>query len=263
MSANNQYFVVAKDQLLCTLEGELVLLSDQEFSDLALDMLSRHRILGDNRPSLWVMSTHQRDLDGYQWLGLRAQLGLISDEQFQLAGRALQLLRWHYDHQYCGRCGQATVQHPYDLAKTCVTCALDVYPRLSPCIITLVVRGDYCLLALHKRSTRQTRSCLAGFIEIGESPEQTLVREVREEVGVAVTNIRYVISQPWPFPGQLMLGYFADYVDGDIVVEPQEIVAADWYRYDQLPDVPNIATISGRLIDIFVQQRKALHLDTK
>lgn len=263
MSVNNQYFIAANDQLLCTYEGGLLLLSEQEFLGLGVDVLSQHPILSDNHPSLWVVAIRQCAIEGYQWLGLRTQLGVLTEDQFQLAGRALQLLRWHYDHQYCGRCGQATVQHSHDLAKTCATCSLDVYPRLSPCIIVLVVRGDYCLLALHKRSTRQTRSCLAGFIEMGESAEQTLVREVREEVGIEVNNIRYIASQPWPFPGQLMLGYFADYADGDIVVEQEEIVAADWYRYDQLPDTPHIASISGRLIDIFVQQRKALHLNMK
>ena len=132
---------------------------------------------------------------------------------------------------------------------------MDFYPRLSPCIITLITRGDECLLAWHTRSKEEKYSCLAGFIEIGESPEQTLVREVMEEVGVSVNNIRYVESQPWPFPGQLMLGYFADYTGGDIRLDENEILAAKWFRYDQLPKVPPVTTISGRLIHAFVQAR--------
>lgn len=260
MQNNNKYFIAANDQLLCSLEGNLLILNDQEFSGLGIDVLSRHIILADNQQQFWAVAVNQRDIEGYQWLGLRAQVGVIAEEQFQLAGRALQMLRWHYDHQYCGRCGQPTVQHPHDLAKSCTACSLDVYPRLSPCIITLVIRGDYCLLARHKRSSNQTNSCLAGFIEIGESPEQALVREVMEEVNIQVNNIRYIMSQPWPFPGQLMLGYLADYASGDIVVDQYEIVEANWYRYDQLPNIPSIATISGRLIDVFVQQRKAAHL---
>jgi NAD+ diphosphatase len=198
---------------------------------------------------------------GYQWLSLRNLFERLPEHEFQLAGRALQVLRWHFDHQFCGRCGQPTLQHAQDLAKSCVHCAIDFYPRLSPCIITLITRGDECLLAWHTRSTEEKYSCLAGFIEMGESPEQTLIREVKEEVGLEVSHIRYLASQPWPFPGQLMLGYFADYASGDIKLDQQEIRSAHWFRYNQLPKTPLPTTLSGRLINAFVQERIRVNND--
>lgn len=260
MQTNNNYFIAANDQLLCDIDGNLLVFTEQELLSLKIEVLTQHLIFVDSQQQLSVLATHGNDIAGYQWLSLRSQLSLISEEQFQLAGRALQMLRWHYDHQFCGRCGQATQDHPHDLAKTCGNCAIDFYPRLSPCIITLITRGEYCLLAQHARSTNQTHSCLAGFIEIGESPEQALAREVMEEVGIQVKNIRYISSQPWPFPGQLMLGYFADYAEGNIIVDQKEILAANWFKYDQLPKIPAITSIAGRLINTFVQQQTASHI---
>jgi len=256
---NNRYYIVSQDLLLCDTDGQLRIIEEDEFSELRLTAKSSHLFYSDNLRNFIVVEIHGDDFvtGNYQWQGLRSQLGLLSESDFQMAGRALQILRWHYDHQYCGRCGAKTQKHQRDLARHCVTCSLDFYPRLSPCIITLVTRGDFCLLAWHNRSKTRRYSCLAGFIEPGETPEETLVREVLEETAIAVKNVRYHSSQVWPFPGQLMLGYFAEYDSGEIQVDPQEIIEAAWFRFDQLPEVPPGATISGRLIDEFVRQRKS------
>ncbi len=260
---SKQYVVVANDQFLCSTGGDLAVLEENEFSFLNIEINLQLAIVKNKNEQVLVVTTSQQEIAGYQWMSLRSRLGLISDDRFQLAGRALQMLRWHLDHQYCGRCGNQTVHHQKDLAKTCTQCLLDFYPRLSPCVIVLVARGDYCLLAHHTKSSSEIFTCLAGFIEIGESPEQTIVREVMEEVSVKVSNIKYMASQPWPFPGQLMLGYFADFLSGDIMVDQNEIIAAAWYHYNQLPKVPGAATLSGRLINAFVQQRNALHNSIK
>ncbi len=191
----------------------------------------------------------------YEWVGLRSQLGQISDQLFQLAGRALQILLWHADHRFCGRCGQLTHPHNLDCAKVCQNCDLLFYPRISPCVIGLVERGDYCLLAHNVKFSAPKYSTLAGFIEPGETPEQALAREVMEEVGVQIANIRYFSSQPWPFPGQLMLGFHADYDRGDIVVDGVEIDDARWFHARELPLTPATSTISGQLIQDFVQRR--------
>jgi NAD+ diphosphatase len=263
LSDADLYFVIADEKFLCASDGSLIVASESALAELSIEVsLSvpvRYKILTEDSQRYWVICVAEKAIVGCQWLGLRTQLGQIPEAQFQLAGRALQIVRWHFDHQFCGRCGRLTEQHKDDLAKTCHHCTLDFYPRLSPCIITLIVRDDYCLLAKHARSKQDRYSCLAGFIEVGESPEQTLEREVKEEVNIEVNNIRYFASQPWPFPGQLMLGYFADYAAGEILVDEQEIMAASWYRYDELPHVPPIATISRQLIDAFVQERKLLH----
>lgn len=253
------YYIIAEEKFLCREDNSLALLTQSDFIQLSLNAEVEHRFKNHVGDDACVVSVVAKNLVGYQWLGLRSLLEQLSEAEFQVAGRALQILRWHFDHQFCGRCAKPTIQYSQDFAKTCVDCKLDFYPRLSPCIITLVTRGDECLLAWHTRSRDEKYSCLAGFIEMGESPEQTLEREVKEEVGLSVGNIRYIASQPWPFPGQLMLGYFADYVAGDIVVDQEEIVVARWYSYDRLPKIPPATTISGQLIKAFVQERQSIH----
>jgi NAD+ diphosphatase len=251
-------YVISEENFLCAENGDLILFDEAHVNELSLDVIVKQPMKHHDGYEIQVVCVAPKNLVEFKWMGLRNFLDQLSEVEFQTAGRALQILRWHFDHQFCGRCGNATMQHMKDLAKTCQKCAVDFYPRLSPCIITLITRGDECLLAWHKRSKDEKYSCLAGFIEMGESPEQTLEREVREEVGLSVKNIRYVASQPWPFPGQLMLGYFADYAGGDIQVDQDEIVSAYWFAYDQLPKTPPITTISGRLINEFVQERQGL-----
>jgi len=261
VSVSRRYFVTANEQLLANSNSDFALLTEAEFHQLSLPHNVVQQVGAFAGLDYFVADVAEQTLENYQWISLRSKLGLISEDEFQLAGRALQVIRWHHDHAYCSRCGNPTEQHPQELAKVCKPCSLHFYPRVSPCIITLVTRGDECLLAWHTRTKTPRYSCLAGFIEIGESPEQTLVREVMEEVGIVVDNVRYVASQPWPFPGQLMLGYFADYHSGDIAIDPKEIAAASWFRFDQLPAIPPVATISRRLIDEFVQQRTLFHMN--
>lgn len=179
-------------------------------------------------------------------------LGRIDEQLFALAGRASQLLAWERDHKYCGRCGQAMRMDIDERAMCCDPCATISYPRIAPCIIVLITRGEELLLARNANFPRPMYSTLAGFIEAGESAEETLVREVREEVGVEVANISYFQSQSWPFPSQLMLGYFAEYVSGKIVCDPVEIEDAQWFHYRELPMVPPASSISGQLIAHYI-----------
>ena len=180
-------------------------------------------------------------------------LGRVEDPVFALAGRAAQLLAWERDHQFCGRCGARMDLDPVERAMRCSPCRIINYPRIAPCIIVLVTRGEELLLARNINFPRPMYSTLAGFIEAGESAEETLVREVREEVGVEVADLRYFGSQSWPFPNQLMLGYFASYAGGDIVCDPAEIADAQWFHYTALPQVPPASSISGQLIRSYVQ----------
>lgn len=186
--------------------------------------------------------------------GLRQLLFESEEQLFPLLSRAAQVTTWSRDHGFCPRCSGALVHHQQDLAKECEACGLIQYPRLSPCIITLITRGEYCLLAQGVRFSEPRYSTLAGFIEAGESAEDALAREVREEVGIEVTNIRYHCSQSWPFPHSFMLGFFAEYLSGEIVPEPGEIVDARWFHYSELKDtpIPPGFTISRHLIDAFL-----------
>ncbi len=191
--------------------------------------------------------------------GLRSLLGTVPDDLFNMLGRALQICAWHRDHQFCGRCGNPTTEVINERARYCSACVLSFYPRISPCVIVVIRRGQECLLARNTRWQANYFSAIAGFIEPGETVEQALCREVLEEVSIKVENIRYFASQPWPFPGQLMLGYHADYQSGEIRVDGVEIAEARWYPYDSLPPGPNPHSLSGRLISDFVSRCRQAH----
>ena len=192
--------------------------------------------------------------DSYQAGNLYQLLGRVDEEVFALAGRARQLLAWQRDNGFCGRCGSAMRRHDQEIAMFCEPCDTLIYPRISPCIIVLVTRGEEMLLARNANFPVRMFSTLAGFIEAGESVEQCLEREVREEVGLEVENIRYFKSQSWPFPNQLMLGFYAQYRAGEIVCADGEIAEAHWFMPDDLPDIPPDYAISGQLIAGHVKQ---------
>ena len=187
---------------------------------------------------------------------LFAFLGRVSDALFAAQGRAIQMLSWRRDHRFCGRCSGSMKVADAGRGLRCEPCNWVNYPRLSPCAIFLISRGDEMLLATAKGHRAQFYSTLAGFIEPGEDAEAAVAREAREEVGVEVTNIRYFKSQAWPFPGQLMLGFHADYAGGDIQIDPAELEHADWFTADNMPPVPPMASISGQLIAHFIESHR-------
>ena len=186
--------------------------------------------------------------------GLRSLHEQLDEELFEVAVRAVQVANFGATHRFCGRCASATVREPSEHAVRCPACGLSAYPRLSPAIIVLVRRGPEALLAHSARFATGFYSTLAGFVEPGESLEQTLVREVQEEVGIAVADLRYFGSQPWPFPHSLMLGFTAQYAGGEIVADGSEITDARWFRADALPPIPPKISIARRLIDAWVSE---------
>lgn len=189
------------------------------------------------------------EMPGAKLLSLRDVFPLAGEAAFALAGRAVQLLDWQAQHRFCGRCGAATARLAHEHAMQCPQCALVVYPRISPAVMVLVRHGKKLLLARSPRFKPGVFSALAGFVEPGETLEQCAAREVREEVGVEITNLRYFGSQPWPFPNSLMVAFFADYAGGAITPDPAEIEAADWFELDALPLLPEPLSISRRLIE--------------
>ncbi|MGL4619944.1 NAD(+) diphosphatase [Chroococcidiopsis sp.] len=184
--------------------------------------------------------------------GLRELYGTLDEDLFILSGRAIQIVEWNRTHQYCGYCATPTTQLPYERAKRCPNCGLVNYPRLSPAVIVLISRGEELLLARAHGFPPKMYSILAGFVEPGESLEETVVREVREEVGIEVKDIRYFGSQPWPFPNSLMIGFTATYASGEIAIEPEELVDAGWFNKHNLPQIPPKLSIARKLIDWFV-----------
>jgi NAD+ diphosphatase len=191
---------------------------------------------------------------GIEFGNLRLLFGRADSMMTDLAGRAIQVCDWYRTHQFCGKCGTKTVEHSRDRAMICEHCRIHSYPRLSPSIIVLVHRDDEVLLVRNHRFPEGMYSTLAGFVEPGESIEQTLVREVKEEVGVDVRNLKYLGSQPWPFPNSLMLGFHAEYDSGQIVPQEEEIADARWFRCDNLPAIPGKMAISRWLIDDYLSQ---------
>ncbi|MBV1879442.1 MAG: NAD(+) diphosphatase [Pseudomonadales bacterium] len=185
---------------------------------------------------------------------LRMLAGKTDNLMFSIAGRATQILDWYRTHQFCGRCGIKAVSHKVDRAMVCPECKIHSYPRLSPSIITLVHDKNRILLARNHMFPKGMYSTLAGFVEPGESIEETLCREVKEEVGVNVAKLEYLGSQPWPFPNSLMLGFLAEYESGDIVLQEEEIADAQWFDVADLPDIPGKVAISRWIIDTYLER---------
>jgi len=188
-------------------------------------------------------------------LGLLPLMGLygrVDEQRWTLAGRAVQLVEWERTHRFCGRCATPTEAAPGERARRCPTCGLLAFPRLAPAVITLVERDGEALLARGRTFPVPMYSCVAGFVEPGESLEEAVRREVREEVGVELASVRYASSQPWPFPHSLMIGFEAEWASGDIVIDEREIVDAGWFRPHDLPMIPPGMSIARTLIDAWV-----------
>lgn len=193
---------------------------------------------------------------GMAFQGLRRLFGALGEEVWKLAGRAVQIVEWDRNHRFCGRCGAGTERKEGELARVCPVCGLQQFPRISPAVIVRIERGDEILLARSPHFAPGVYSTLAGFVEPGESLEETVVREVREEVGVEVANVRYFGSQPWPFPNSLMIGFVADYASGELRLQEGEIEDAGWFTADALPGLPSQYSIARRLIEGFIEKRR-------
>jgi len=186
---------------------------------------------------------------GHAWHGLRSLFGLVDDSWLGLAGRACQLAEFDRTHRYCGVCATAMAPAAGERCFKCPQCGMVAYPRISPAMMVLIRKGDAILLAMHAQSPSQRFTPLAGFLEAGESVEEAVHREVMEEVGLRVHNLRYFMSQSWPFPHSLMLAFTADYLDGEIRVDENEIAEARWFGPDDdWPEPLAKISIAGLLV---------------
>lgn len=184
---------------------------------------------------------------------LRQALSLLPYEQYSVAVRAISILNWDKQHQYCGACGAKTVHPREDFERVCSQCQLSFFPRISPSIIVRIHKDDQILMARSPHFPPGVYGLIAGFVDAGESLEETVHREVKEEVGITIKNLAYFHSQPWPFPDSLMIAFTAEHAGGEIRIDQREIEAAGWYTHDQLPGRPSIAcSISTALVDDFI-----------
>jgi NAD+ diphosphatase len=187
---------------------------------------------------------------GYSFKKLRSLFGVIDDHLVGIAARACQIAEWARSHRYCGACATGTELVKGERCLKCPACGMVAYPRISPAMMVLIRKGDAILLARHTASPTNRFSALAGFLEAGESIEEAVHREVFEEVGLKIHNLRYFGSQSWPFPHSLMIAYTADYLSGEIHIDENEIAEARWYGpADPLPEYAATISIAGALIN--------------
>jgi len=239
--------------------GELLVRGDDcELPDaaacerLAIAQASIHPVglmNGDYYRAAFVTGEAQ-PVDGFEFTGLRKLWGRVDDTVLALAGRAFQIAEWARTHRFCGACGTPMSRIPGERAMKCAKCGHSAYPRISPAMMVLVKRGPAILLAHNAAAPAGRMSALAGFVEPGESIEDTIHREVFEEVGLRVKDLRYFGSQSWPFPHSLMIAFTAEYASGDITLNDPEIDEARWFGPgDPLPQLSPKQSISRALID--------------
>lgn len=189
---------------------------------------------------------------GYVWYQLRALFHAMDEELYALAGRALQLIYWDRTNKYCGRCGNATFPRNNERCRECTSCGHLFYPKLTPAILALIKKDDQILLASNAQFPEKFYSIIAGFVDPGETLEQCVAREIQEEVGLIVKNIRYFASQPWPFSHSLMIGFTCEWEKGEIRIDLSELDDAGWFDASNLPQLPPHLSLARILIDSFI-----------
>ena len=250
------WFLFRGDRLLVC-DGEAVRVPRAASpEDLGLETAFRWEVGALNGSRCWAgeVPPGVEAPEGMAFRDLRAIFAAVDDGFFGVAGRAKQIVAWHATHRFCGHCGGKTERAEGEMAMRCTRCGMMHYPRVSPAVIVRVTRGDEVLLARSPGFPPGLFSVLAGFVEPGESIEETIRRELREEVGIEVENLAYFGSQPWPFPNSLMIGFTAEYAGGELTPEPGEIEAASFYAPDELPQLPPKVSIARRMIDAFVRE---------
>ena len=257
-SSESAILIILRGQeFLTSKNSEFLIFEEDDLKWSEMEMFNKQFIgyLNDQPCYLLEITSESKLDDDLVLTPLRNLLGRIPNSLFTVCSRSLQLSEWIRNNQFCGVCGTKMKMHETERAMFCECKNVLVYPRISPCIIVLVTKGEELLLAHNKNFPGTFYSTLAGFIEAGESAESAIHREIFEEVKVRVQNIKYFGSQSWPFPSQLMLGYHAEYLEGEITPDGEEIDLADWFHYKDLPNVPtgNIS-ISGQLIESYLEK---------
>lgn len=253
------WFAFQGNRLLVRLEESSVSIPYLvDFGELGLTALQKHYLGNLDHCDCYAVELPDGITPpaGMFFEGLRQAYGRLDETLFWVAARAIQIVDWGRTHQFCGRCGIQMETSTTERAKRCPKCGLLHFPRLAPAIIVLVERGPELLMARSRHFLPGVYSVIAGFVEPGESLEETVVREVKEEVGLAVKEIRYFGSQPWPFPHSLMIGFTAAYADGEIILDDREIEDAGWFTVDKLPALPGEISIARRLIEWFIAKQK-------
>ena len=250
------WFVFCSNRLLVRTDDNslsIPLISDPEKLNLSLISTEYLGTL-EGRPCYSAETAPDTEApQGTTFQDLRSLYGAVDEDIYLLAGRALQIVAWDQTHQYCGRCGHKTIDLKDERARKCPACGFMSFPRLSPAVITAVLKDNQILLTRYASFRGHMHTIIAGFVEPGETLEECLRREVMEEAGIKVKNIKYFSSQPWPFPNSLMIGFTAEYESGEIIVDGKEIAEAGWYDAAHIPEVPGKLSIAREIIDWFIE----------
>ena len=251
------WFVFCKGDLLLekTSEGRYTIPYQEEAPTALKEWTNVHTItpFGDDDVRTYTIDGPVTDNPRYEMCGLRATYNKLPHELYQIAGKCQEILYWDANTRFCGVCGGPMKMHT-EISKRCTHCGKEIWPLLATAIIVLIRREDKVLL-VHARNFRgKFFGLVAGFVETGETLEEAVVREVHEEVGIKIKNIRYFASQPWPYPCGLMVGFTADYVSGDLHLQRSELDDAGWFDRDHLPPVPDKMSIARQLIDSWLEE---------
>ncbi|HTX60721.1 MAG TPA: NAD(+) diphosphatase [Methanobacterium sp.] len=247
------WFIFKGEHLLIKTNGKVSIPFVSSLDDLNLTAIrTLYMGLLNNKPCYSVEVEHETEApEGMVFSNLISLYDFLDEDIYLIAGKAVQIINWDKNHQFCGRCGSPTITSNYERAKICTICGFKSYTRISPAVITSIIKDGKILMAKH--GYREGRyGLIAGFVEPGETLKEAVIRETQEEVGIKVKNIKYFGSQPWPYPHSMMIAFTAEYKSGKITVDEKEITSAEWFSPDEIPRIPSKMSIAGDLIEWFI-----------
>ena len=246
-NSEKKYYFIFKNNELLLINKELPLLENLDQLNLNIQ---REIFLGQFYSNdLYTVEIDDTNTSEFEFYNLQDVYD-IDEELFLVGGRAIQIIDWDKNHKYCGRCGSETFVSDVERARVCPKCGFMSFTRIAPAIITAIIKDNQLLMAKHSYHSTDRYALIAGFIEAGETIEEAVKREVKEEVGINVKNLRYFSSQSCPFPNSLMLGFICEYDSGEIKVDNFEILDAKWFKKEEIKPISSIS-IASKLIEYF------------
>ena len=252
--SNVFWFVFNSDNLLVDLENNCKIPFIKDLEDLNIHLVRKQYMgtfLGHGCYSAEV-APETNAPESMAFMDLRHLYEILEEDLFLLAGRAIQIVNWDKNHSFCGKCGIPTEIMDNEMAKICPECGFISHTRIAPAVITAIIKDEKLLMAKHSYGLKNIYGLVAGFIEAGETLEEGVQREIMEEVGLKVKDIKYFGSQPWPFPNSLMIGFTATYDSGEIKVDGNEILDAKWFEVDEVPRTHSNMSIASDLIKWYI-----------
>ena len=252
--ADTYWFVFQDGMLVLPSAGGTAILAAQPPLPPAADALMHDLGAIDGHPCVAYAAEAAPDAGRHAAMTLRESYARLERRFYDKAGLGAQLLHWDATTRFCGRCG-GRAERRGRIVKHCTVCGAEIFTQIAPAVIVLVRRADEALLVRAHNFKGTHHGLVAGFLEPGETLEECVVREVREETALEIENVRYFASQPWPYPCGVMVGFMADYASGEIRIQEEELRSAAWFRRDALPELPLKLSLARALIDAWLASR--------